>query len=149
MILGRKIPKISFFLHFVEKIFGHVIFLLYFCRRNEIILQSFNIKNNTIMAQTAMTVRLDNRVKAQFDSLCEQFGMSANAAVNVFINAVVRTRAIPFTISVSEDPVRRSALDAFYSADRSNRPEMSLDEINEEIRAARRERKERMQKATV
>ena len=101
------------------------------------------------MAQTAMTVRLDNRGKAQFDSLCEQFGMSANAAVNVFINAVVRTRAIPFTISVSEDPVRRSALDAFYSADRSNRPEMSLDEINEEIRAARRERKERMQKATV
>ena len=101
------------------------------------------------MAQTAMTVRLDNRVKAQFDSLCEQFGMSANAAVNVFINAVVRTRAIPFTISASEDPVRKRALDAFYSADRSNRPEMSLDEINEEIRAARRERKERMQKATV
>ena len=30
------------------------------------------------MAQTAMTVRMDNQQKAQFDKLCEQFGMSAN-----------------------------------------------------------------------
>ena len=28
------------------------------------------------MAQTAMTVRMDNQQKAQFDKLCEQFGMS-------------------------------------------------------------------------
>ena len=101
------------------------------------------------MAQTAMTVRLDTRVKSQFDSLCEQFGMSANAAINVFINAVVRTRAIPFTISASEAPTRKRALDTFYAADRSNRPELTIDEINEEIRAARREHKERMQKAQV
>lgn len=100
------------------------------------------------MAQTAMTVRLDNRVKAQFDSLCEQFGMSANAAVNVFINAVVRTRAIPFTISVSEDPVRDRALQALF-APHPETPELTLEEINEEIRAARRERKERIQKTAV
>ena len=37
-------------------------------------------------------------------------------------------------------------LDAFLSADRSDRPEMSLDEINEEIRKARQERKERLAK---
>lgn len=100
------------------------------------------------MAQTAMTVRLDNRAKMQFDSLCEQFGMSANAAINVFINAVIRTRAIPFTISVSEDPIRRRALEALYSP-HPETPELTLEEINEEIRAARRERKERMQKAQV
>ena len=95
------------------------------------------------MAQTAMTVRLDNQVKAQFDALCEQFGMSANAAINVFVNAVVRTRAIPFTIRADEDSVAQRALEAFYTADRSDRPEMTLEEINEEIRAARRVRKER------
>ena len=101
------------------------------------------------MAQTAMTVRLDNGLKKQFDALCAQFGMSANAAINVFINAVVRTRAIPFTISAEEDPVRKRALEAFYAADRSNRPEMTLEEINEEIRAARRERKARTQNTQV
>lgn len=30
------------------------------------------------MAQTSMTVRLDNKQKAIFDELCAQFGMSAN-----------------------------------------------------------------------
>ena len=28
------------------------------------------------MAQTAMTVRVDDNIKKQFDALCEQFGMS-------------------------------------------------------------------------
>ena len=93
------------------------------------------------MAQTAMTVRLDNQVKAQFDALCEQFGMSANAAINVFVNAVVRTRAIPFTIRADEDSVAQRALEALY-APHPETPEMTLEEINEEIRAARRERKE-------
>ena len=92
------------------------------------------------MAQTAMTVRLDNGIKTQFDALCEQFGMSANAAVNVFINAVVRTRAIPFKISAREDSVRQRALESFYSTPRDNRTEMTLDEINEEIRKARQAR---------
>ena len=98
------------------------------------------------MAQTAMTVRVDNRTKTQFDSLCEQFGMSANAAINVFINAVVRTRSIPFKVSAELDETAKRALEALYSADRSDRPEMTLDEINEEIRAARRERKERLER---
>ena len=98
------------------------------------------------MAQTAMTVRVDNNIKRQFDVLCEQFGMSVNAAVNVFINAVVRTRSIPFEISAKEGQTGKRALEAFLSADRSDRPEMTLDEINEEIRKARQERKERLAK---
>ena len=97
------------------------------------------------MAQTAMTVRLDNKVKTQFDALCEQFGMSANAAINVFINAVVRTRSIPFQIRAEEDPVRKRAVEALY-APHPETPELTLEEINEEIRAARRERRERKQK---
>ena len=42
------------------------------------------------MAQTAMTVRLDSIQKAKFDQLCEQFGMSANTAINVFVRTVIR-----------------------------------------------------------
>ena len=40
--------------------------------------------------------------------------------------------------------VKLDTLEAFLSADRSDRPEMTLDEINEEIRKARQERKERL-----
>ena len=55
------------------------------------------------MAQTAMTVRIDSEQKAMFDNLCEQFGMSANAAINVFVKAVIRTRSIPFAIKAKAD----------------------------------------------
>ena len=97
------------------------------------------------MTQSAMTIRLDPSMKAQFDSLCSQFGMSANTAINIFVNAVVRSRSIPFSISLSsEKATREKALEAFDTLrqEASACPEMTLEEINEEIRAARRERKE-------
>lgn len=101
------------------------------------------------MGQTSMTVRIDSQQKAMFDSLCEQFGMSANAAINVFVKAVIRTRSIPFAIKAKEskeDKVTAEAIEAFENmckAARENNIEMSLDEINAEIKEVRRLRKER------
>ncbi|MBQ0094838.1 MAG: type II toxin-antitoxin system RelB/DinJ family antitoxin, partial [Bacteroidetes bacterium] len=50
-----------------------------------------------IMAQATMTVRTDSKVKKEFTNLCEQFGMSANTAMNIFMRAVMESRSIPFT----------------------------------------------------
>lgn len=101
------------------------------------------------MAQGAMTIRLDNNLKSQFDTLCSEFGMSANAAVNIFINAVVRTRSIPFSIT-SPAPVDDSRDRALRMIDEirqeaSRREELSIDEINAEIRSVRQERKARQE----
>ena len=96
-----------------------------------------------------MTVRMDNQQKAQFDKLCEQFGMSANTAINIFVKAVIRSKSIPFSIQAKneeDDEVTAKAKAAFrYMCDtaRENNIDMSLDEINEEIREVRRLRKER------
>ena len=100
------------------------------------------------MAQTAMTVRMDNQQKVQFDRLCEQFGMSANTAINIFVRAVIRSKSIPFSIKAKEeDEVKDKALEAFNriraAAERGDTPELTLDEINAEIREVRRLRKER------
>jgi addiction module RelB/DinJ family antitoxin len=57
------------------------------------------------MAQTAMTVRLDSQQKVIFDQLCEQFGMSANTAFNIFVRQVIRCRRIPFTIAAEPEGV--------------------------------------------
>ena len=108
------------------------------------------IKHFRLMAQTAMTVRMDNQQKAQFDKLCEQFGMSANTAINIFVKAVIRSKSIPFSIQAKneeEDEVTTKAKAAFKQlrakAERGETPELTLDEINEEIREVRRLRKER------
>ena len=94
------------------------------------------------MAQVSMTVRMDSDIKAAFDALCAQFGMSANAAMNIFANAVVKTRSIPFKITA--DPYEDKVLRDFYEFRKqvaaSDRPELTMEEINEEIRLARQER---------
>ena len=94
------------------------------------------------MAQTAMTVRLDSIQKAKFDQLCEQFGMSANTAINVFLRTVIRNRCIPFTIAAdNEESIREKATKAFRDMRKEamSRPgsEMTLEEINAEIDAVR------------
>ena len=87
-----------------------------------------------------MTIRLDSVQKAKFDQLCEQFGMSANTAINIFVRTVIRSRSIPFTIKAEpDDSIREQAIKAFRDIrrDAQNRPELSLEEINEEINAVR------------
>ena len=94
------------------------------------------------MAQATFSVRMDEKLKRQFDDLCSDFGMTASTAINVFARAVVRERKIPFEI-VSPEPeiTREKAMQAFISLrgqSEKNFPQgMSLDEINEEIRKAR------------
>ena len=99
------------------------------------------------MAQLAMTVRMDSNVKKQFDQLCQQFGMSANTAIHIFVIQVIRSRSIPFVISATDDAteraeVRQEALNAFQAArmqaEVNEDNELSLDDINREINATRK-----------
>lgn len=99
-------------------------------------------KGGMIMAQATFSVRMDETLKKQFDGLCQEFGMNASTAINVFARAVVRERRIPFEISSPEtDITREGAMQAFQSlrsqAKDHGVSDMSLDEINQEINRAR------------
>lgn len=105
-------------------------------------------KNVITMTQATISIRVDQSLKRQFDSLCELFGLSTTAAFNIFMKTVVRERRIPFEIRANdEEVIRQKALEAFKSMQQtvanSDTSEMSLDEINTEIKAARDERKEK------
>lgn len=96
------------------------------------------------MAQATFSIRMDEKLKKQFDDLCENFGMSATTAFNVFAKAVVRERKIPFEISAPEPEITKEqaleALAVLRKQAKENRLQgMTLDEINEEIRLARQE----------
>ena len=96
------------------------------------------------MAQVSMTVRMDAQLKQSFDSLCSQFCMSANTAMNIFANAVVMYRKIPFEIKAKPKTDSLRELEAFREvrkmAESGQFPDLTLDEINEEIRRTREER---------
>lgn len=88
---------------------------------------------------------MDSELKTQFDSLCEEFGMSTNTAFNIYVRQVVRNRRIPFTIEApAKDDVMAKGRAAFYAmrqaAAEAGVQDMSLDEINAEIQKVRNER---------
>lgn len=96
------------------------------------------------MSQATFSVRMDETLKKQFDGLCQEFGMNASTAINIFARAVVRQRKIPFEISAPESNItRESAMQAFNAlrkeAQDNGINDMTLDEINDEIRLSRME----------
>ena len=66
------------------------------------------------MAQATFSIRMDETLKKQFDSLCSDFGMNATTAFNIFAKAVVRERRIPFEISSPSNTIRDDAISAFW-----------------------------------
>ena len=105
------------------------------------------------MGQATFSVRMDDEIKSQFEQLCQEFGMSISTAINVFARAVVRERRIPFEIGaeplpvVPANPSLAKGLRAFMAlraeAAANGLDDMTLDEINAEISAARAERSAR------
>lgn len=93
------------------------------------------------MAQATFSIRMDETLKRQFDTLCADFGMNATTAFNIFARAVVREKKIPFEIRASEEITRASGMQAFLAlrteAKKNGVQDLTLDEINEEIRQAR------------
>lgn len=54
------------------------------------------------MAQTSISIRMDAELKAEFDRLCRDVGMSMSTAINVFIKQSVNKNKIP--LSLDGDP---------------------------------------------
>jgi len=50
------------------------------------------------MADTTVTIRIDERVKQSFDEFCSDVGMNMSVAVNIFIRTVLREQKLPFTV---------------------------------------------------
>lgn len=74
------------------------------------------------MAQTTMSIRIDETLKKQLDALCNEFGMNTSTAFTIFAKTLVRERRIPFEISASADP--------FYSEENQKRLKKSIDALN-------------------
>jgi DNA-damage-inducible protein J len=75
------------------------------------------------MAQTTLSVRMDETVKKQFDAFCAEVGMNASVAINIFVKAVLREHRIPFEIAVNDDP--------FYSEANMARLKKSIAQLHE------------------
>ena len=56
------------------------------------------------MAQTNVNIRMDENLKKQFDTFCENTGMTMTTAICIFVKKVVSEQKIPFEITAN-DPI--------------------------------------------
>ena len=94
------------------------------------------------MAQSTLSMRVDETLKKSFDNICDDFGFTSTAAITVFMKTVVRERRIPFEIKASsKEQINKDAWAAFLemraAAAEAGIQDMSLDEINAEIQEVR------------
>ena len=70
------------------------------------------------MAQTTLSIRMDENLKKQFETLCDELGMNMTTAVCIFAKKAVREQGIPFDVSLNDpfyspenwERLKRSAL---------------------------------------
>ena len=87
---------------------------------------------------------MDDSLKSEFSKLCDAFGISMAAAINMFAKAVVRERRIPFDITADNDQRRRSmeSLMKIRGLMKERFPtEPTLEEVNAEIDSSRENRR--------
>lgn len=100
------------------------------------------------MAEQALVqVRLDKDLRDEVADIYEKLGLDIPTAIRMFFARTKIEKGIPFETTlpkIDEKMVRERGLKALENirANAETLPEMTLDEINAEIAAARAERKE-------
>lgn len=68
------------------------------------------------MAQTTVSVRMDNELKKEFDAVCNDLGLSMTTAITMLAKKMARETRLPFEISI----------DPFYSDENIKRLKKSI-----------------------
>ncbi len=94
--------------------------------------------------QVLVQFRVDKDLKQDVADICDALGTDLPTVFRMCMKQIKIVRGIPFSTRLPENVVTRSeALDAFEEmrGQAADVPEMSMEEINEEIRSSRAERK--------
>ena len=68
------------------------------------------------MAQTTVSVRMDNELNKEFDAVCNDLGLSMTTAITMLAKKMAREKRLPFEISI----------DPFYSDENIKRLKKSI-----------------------
>ena len=94
--------------------------------------------------QTLIQFRADKKLKQEVAEIYEAMGMDLPTALRMFMTRTKQVRGLPFDAKLPDNEITRTeALNAFSALRQqaADVEEMSLDEINAEIAAARAVRK--------
>jgi len=92
-----------------------------------------------------LQIRVDEELKNQANAVFNELGIDLSTAVRMFLKKSVLMGGIPFDTRIDQSTLSAIlAVDKMRTISENNgNSEMSLEDINEEIKMARRERKNR------
>ena len=92
-----------------------------------------------------LQVRVDNELKNQAAAIYDALGIDLSTAIRMFLKKSVASGGIPFETKIDDVTLNAIlAIDTMRTISEQNgNSKMTLDEINEEIRLARAEKKNR------
>ena len=98
------------------------------------------------MATSLLQVRVDDALKDEANRIFEGLGIDMSVAVRMFLKRAVLENGIPFRMTLPKEPYKAergysAMLEIGESAAKAGASDMTLDDINAEIDAARAERK--------
>lgn len=97
------------------------------------------------MATSLLQVRVEDSLKDQAAAIFENLGIDTSTAVRMFLKRAVMENGIPFRMTLPKTPYAaergyRAMVEMSEGAEKNGLSDMTLDEINAEIDASRKER---------
>lgn len=90
-------------------------------------------------------IRVDEQLKENANRVFKKCGLDLSTAIRIFLNKCVQEQTIPFSFSEKKDYEELERLVLFIQKHQKEigNDKMTLDEINEEISLARKERRKK------
>lgn len=82
---------------------------------------TIKLKGSDIMAQTTISIRIDEELKKSMEETCKELGLNMTTAFIIFAKKMSREHRIPFEVSV----------DPFYSASNIEAIDKSIEQIKQ------------------
>ena len=98
------------------------------------------------MATTLLQVRVEDSLKDEAVKVFDELGIDISTAVRMFLKRAVLENGIPFRMTLPKTPYisdrgYRAMVEIGEASERNGLSDMTLEEINAEIDASRRERR--------
>ena len=71
------------------------------------------------MAQTTVSIRMEDSLKREFDAVCSDLGLTMTGAVTILAKKMAREKRLPFEVSI----------DPFYSHENMARLKASIEQM--------------------
>lgn len=135
MDIAGKQDKIYFF---CSRLLAYYIFMQYITLQTKYITIQRKEPN---MPNTLVQFRIDDTLRQQANDLCTKLGFDLPTYLRMSLTRLVQEQGVPFAIKLNSAPTANDAIAAMQKLSAISRAngnsEMTLDEINAEISAAR------------